>query len=314
MLRVKFSAFSIPDWARGLRRPLQLGLAAGILAAIGSLFMPNYYRSEARILPVEGKSALGSLGNLTTAAAALGLSMPGGGEDTNYVDILASRWMREQLLNTRFTFTTRFGRFGRPRPRVATLYEYLRQPNMDRAVREMGGVLMASRDPKTKLLSISVETRSPELSRDVARKACTLLESFVKTKGQTRGGYKALFAEARLKDARDEMGTAEDAFRNFTTGNRNYQTSMDPSIRLKGLRLESELKLRQQLVVTLAINREQALMEEKNDVPILNILDAGNLPVDKSKPPRGLLAMLTTFLVALGTWTYQNRERFIHRA
>jgi len=104
------------------------------------------------------------------------------------------------------------------------------------------------------------------------------------------------------------MSQAEEQFRLFLESNRNYLTSSDPSVRLKGARLEAELKLRQQLVTTLAMNREQALMEEKNDMPILNVMDYGNIPDEKSRPAR-LTMILVSFVLALGgTLVYQNRS------
>jgi hypothetical protein len=103
------------------------------------------------------------------------------------------------------------------------------------------------------------------------------------------------------------MDEAEDVLRRVLESNRNFQTSSDPSVRLKGSRLETELRLRQQLVTSIAMNREQALLEEKNDIPILNVLDPANLPIDKSKPARSIIVILVTLLVSLGTWAWQNR-------
>jgi len=298
----------LPPWALGLKRPLQIGLAAACVTAVVSLFMPNYYKSEARILPVETKSA-GGLGNLAAAAAAFGVGVPGAdGGDANFVDILNSRWMRESLLKSQFTFKERSWRFGTEKMRTQTLYDYLKVKNLDQGVRAVGAMLSASRDLKSKVLTLSVETRSPELSQQIAQRVAKLLETFVQEKGRTRGGYKAAFAEARLKEARDEMASAEEDFRRFLDGNRNYLASADPSVRIRGARLEAELKLRQQLVMTLAMNREQALMEEKNDIPILNVLDPGNLPVDKSRPARSSIVLLAFFLVSAGSWAWQNRE------
>lgn len=300
---------ALPDWALGLKRPIQLGFVAAVMTAVITLFMPNYYRSEVRILPVEAKGMSGGLGNLAAAAAAFGVGVPGGdGGDANFVDILNSRWMRENLLKCQFTFKARSWRFGAEKVVTQTLYDYLDVDNTDRAVKAMGEIYTASRDLKTKVLTLSVETRSPELSQQVARQAARLLETFVQEKGRTRGGYKAAFAEARLREARGEMAVAEEEFRKFIDGNRNYQISTDPSVRIRGARLEAELKLRQQLVMTLAMNREQALMEEKNDIPILNVLDSGNLPVDKSRPGRSKILIIAFFLVAVGTWAWLNRE------
>lgn len=282
----------------GLKRPVQIGFAAALLTALFTLFMPNYYCSEARILPVETKN-VGGLGNLAAAAAAFGVGVPGGdGGDANFVDILNSRWMRESLLKSQFTFKARSWRFSAEKTRTQTLSEYLKIKNLDQGVKEVGAMVSASRDLKSKVLTLSVETPSPELSQQIAQRTTKLLETFVQEKGRTRGGYKAAFAEARLKEARDEMASAEDDFRRFLDGNRNYVASADPSVRICGARLEAELKLRQQLVMTLAMNREQALMEEKNDIPILNVLDPGNLPIDKSKPARSTIVLLA-FVVTL---------------
>jgi len=297
------------DLKASLKKPLQWAFAAGVLTAVITLFLPNYYRSEARLLPVESKGLGGGLGGLATAAAAFGVSVPGGeGNDANFVDVLNSRWLKEQLLQTEFQYHARSWRFGAERLEKGTLYDYVDEKNMDRAVKKVGEVLSAARDLKSKVITLSAETKSPELSQQVVQRAGKLLETFLQEKGHTRGGAKALFAEARLAEARGEMDQAEEAFRRFLEGNRNYQTSGDPAVRLRGTRLENELRLRQQLVTTLAMNREQALLEEKNDIPILNMLDPGNLPIEKSKPARSIVVLLATLLVAAGGWTWLNRE------
>ena len=286
-----------------------MALAAGLVTAFATLFLPNYYRSEARLLPVEAKGIGGNLGGLASAAAAFGVSVPGGeGGDANYVDVLTSRWLREQLLLTEFQYHERAWRLGGEHLKKGTLFQYVDKANMDLALKELGTILSASKDLKSKMLFISAETRSPELSQLVVDRAEKLLEAFLQDKSRTRGGAKASFADARLAEARREMDEAETVLRQFLEGNRNYLTSADPSVRLKGTRLETELRLRQQLVSTLAMNREQALLEEKNDMPILNVLDGGNLPIEKSRPSRSIYVLMSTLLVGIGFWAWSNRE------
>ena len=225
------------------------------------------------------------------------------------VDILASRSLRELLLQTRFTFTVRTWYLGSEQTRDQTLYEYLEKKNQDRALKYLKKIITVTRDPKTKLITITVETESPQLSQLVAQRMVRLLDGYVVNTTKTRGGVKAAFSEKRLNESRMEMAKAEDVFRAFLDGNRNSLTSPDPGVRLKGLRLDNELRLRIQLVSTLAIAREQALLEEKNDMPILNVLDVGNLPIDKSAPPRSLYAALGLVLGTALCWTYMNRAR-----
>ena len=286
-----------------------VGFGAAILAAAYSLSLPNYYRSEAQILPLDGKGVGGGLGNLAVAAAAFGVGIPGtDGSDGSYVDILASRWLREQLLNTEFHFHYRTSRFGSEIEAKETLFKHLGAKNMDRGVSALNEVLFANRDQKSRLLSIWAETRSPELSQQIVRRATSLLESYVLERGMTRGGNKAAFAEQRMKDAQKDYDAAEEEYSQFMARNRNFRLSSEPSVLLKGLRLDAELRMRQQLVSTLALSREQALMEEKNDLPILNVLDVGSVPFEKSRPARANLVLAIFFLGTVATWGWTNRH------
>ena len=292
---------------KDFKRPAVFGLIAGLVMGIFSLTMPNYYRSEARILPVDARGGGSGLGGLATAAAAFGLSMPADGGDSNFTDILNSRSLREKLLETEFSFKFKRHRFGREDTFKGKLLDFLHVQNIDQGVEGLRGMIQIAADPKSKLLTLEAETISPELSRAVVARMLGLLEQFVQQKGRTRGGAKAVFASARLEEARQEMSQAEGDFRKFLEGNRNYQASTDPYIRLTGIRLEAELRLRQQVVTTLALSREQSMMEEKNDIPILNVLDAGNLPYDKSRPSRARTVLLAALVAGIGTLLWGKR-------
>jgi capsule polysaccharide export protein KpsE/RkpR len=278
-----------------------------VATALITLFIPNRYTSVARILP--GDSQSGSLGSLAMMAATAGLSLPNADSpDAAYVDILESRSVREALLNTRFRFHARSWRFGADQLKDETLYDYLGKPNIDKAVLALRERVSITRDLKTRLLTLSVETESPELSQQVAQRLVALLNDFAQTKARTKGSEKAAFAEQRLAEARTELGKAQAAFQRFLEANRNYALSADPAVKLEGARLEMEYRLREQLITTLAQNREQALLEAKNDMPILNVLDPGNLPIDKSGPARTITVLMTFLLVTLLAWAIRSRR------
>ena len=294
-----------------LVQSLWAGAAIALVVALCTLFIPNQYKSEARLLPAESRVG-GGLGAASMAAAAVGVSIPGQeGPDAAYLDILNSRSLREALLLTRFNYKARSWTLGAEQVREQSLFDYIGKPNMDRAMKALKDRITTSRDFKSKLITIVVETKNPELSQQVAQRITRLLDEFVVLKSQTRGSTKAAFSEKRLQEARQEMAQAEESFRHFLDGNRNFLLSPDPSVKLKGLRLENELKLRTQIVTTLAISREQALLEEKNDMPILNVLDPGNLPIEKSWPPRAMLIGAAFLLATVLGWLYLNRVVFM---
>jgi uncharacterized protein involved in exopolysaccharide biosynthesis len=289
----------------GLWSSLRLGLIAGLVTACITLFIPNRYASVARILPAPTQNQ--GMGSLALLAATAGATLPGADDPgASYVDILESRTVLEAVLNTRYQFHQRAWRFGSSASRDETLFEYLDKPNMDLAMLALKTHLSITRDFKTKLLAISVETKSPELSQQIARRLVQLLDQFAVEKARTRGTEKAVFTAERLDEERHALDVAQDAFQKFLEMNRNYATSPDPAIRLKGARLEMEYHLQQQLLATLALNREQALLDAKNDIPVLNVLDPGNLPVDKSGPARSFIVLFFMLLITVTSYALRQ--------
>ena len=266
--------------------PLRNGLVAGAVVTVVSLFLPNTYKSEVRILPADTRSSSGA-GGMAAAAAAVG--------------VIKSRWMQKTLVQATYRFRTRGFLFLPWTQREETLAQFFGTRSMDKAVAKVKNLVTVSRDLKTKLITVTVETTSPELSQQLAQNVTKALEGFVKEKAQTRGGNKAAFTAERLREAQGDYARSEKEFKEFLDAHRNYSTSAEPGIRLTGLRLENSLKLRQQVLTTLTLNYEQALLEEKNDMPILNTLDAGDLPTDKSGPSRSLLVVSAAIIVGLAT-------------
>jgi len=156
-------------------------------------------------------------------------------------------------------------------------------------------------------ISINVETRSPQLSQQVAQQAAQLLIEFVTTQQRTKGGAKARFVRQRVQDVEADIGRIEDTLRQFLQANRNYQTTTDPEVRLKGARLEFELQTKRQILIGLNVSLEQALQQEKDDTPLVNILDTGNLPIEKSRPGRAIIVLLVTAVTGIAMWTWDNR-------
>jgi tyrosine-protein kinase Etk/Wzc len=289
-----------------LRIPFRNAVLAALITAAISIFMPNWYRSEVRILPTPSQDQ----GNLHLLAATLGLGVPGLVQDptANYEDILKSRWVGEQLLQGVYSFHEPSWRFGRPVAFNEPLLGYLEAKDLDSGMRALQGVLKIQKDLKSGVITIAAETRSPELSQAIARRASEFLNRFLAEKTQTSGSIRAQYTEERLKDARSEYGRSESSLKDFLETNRNYQISADPAVRLKGARLEMDLELRKQILTTLSLSREQALLDAKNDTPVLNVLDPGNLPIEKSRPSRGLLVIAMFLLVGLVTFSYLCRD------
>lgn len=286
-----------------IRRPLLVALIAGIVAAGASLFLNQHYLSSVSVLPATTKT---SGAGLLATAGALGLGGVGN-DETPYIEVLQSRWLAERLLTAPREFKMGWGLFGSSKPYKQSLLEYMDNPNMDRAVRLLPGIYSVNQDMKTGLLTIGVETRSPQLSQQVAQHAGQLLAEYVTERQQTKGGAKSRFIRKRIQELKTDALAAEAKFVQFLQSNRNYQTTTDPAIRLTGARLELELQTRRQVLTGLELSLEQALQQEKDDTPLVNILDPGHLPTEKSRPARALIVLLVMAVVGIATGVWDNR-------
>lgn len=299
---------------RAVLKHLKVGVSIALLGAVITLFIKDSYISEVRLVPAEGNE-LGNLSGLPAAAAALGVGAGGSEDPSNlFMEVFDSRWLNEEVLKTTYTFNLRSWRFGAQEPQKRTLFEQLKVKNMDRAVMKMDGLMKPVRDPRTKRVTLTVETSSPDLSRAVALRATELLQEFLRERTQSTGRLKARFTAGRLKEAEGNYLEAESRLRTFARTNHGYAQSSDPGIRLEGLRLEQDLQLRRQLVTTLAISQEQALLDEKNDTPQVTVIDAANLPEEKSRPRRSVIVILIFMLAVAGSFSWENRDALLERA
>lgn len=292
----------------GLRKALTTGVVLAVVMATLSLYLPNRYTSQVRLLPKDPRGVGGGLGAVAFAAEALGM----GGVDMDdpgmaYLDILGSRRVGEALLSRTYRFGERKWLFGDWHEHTEPLLSYLGARNLDLGLRQLNDLLDPQRDLKSGLITIAATTTSPELSQQLAQGAARELEDYILQHSQTQAGAKAKFAAFSLARAEAEERQAEQDLEGFLMQNRDYQNSANPAVRLRGARLDSKLQLRQQLVANLAMSRDQAQLEEKDAIPVLNVLDPGQLPLEKAGPPRALLMLGAFFLGGLGSLGWRHR-------
>ena len=293
-----------------LRRPALVALLAGMLAALVSALLPDYYRSEARILSDTGHAG-GNAMRTGVWAPSAPPEIPGSREDGPtiiYADILRSRRLAEQLLLGEYEYACRSWRFGKARRVRGTLLAYLKARSLDRAMGSLRSMLAVQRDLKSGLLTLSVESRAPELSMEVVNRATEGLREIVVELSQAAAVNKARFTLERLEEVKGKYAEMGQAFQRFQDANRTWETSPAPNIRFQGSQLKEGLDLWRQVVTNLSLNHEQALLEAQNDTQTLLLMDPGNLPVEKSKPARSLIVFAFMCGAGVGSWIRFNRS------
>ena len=299
-----------------LRLPIALTLAAGVVSAGLSILMPNYYKSEVRILSDSGTGGSGGSPRAGVWAPIATPETTGSREDGPtiiYADILKSRRMAEHLLTTEYDYQIPRSRFG-PKVRVqGTLLSYLGVRTLDKGIGPLKSILVVQRDMKSGLLTLTVETRSPELSLAVVRNAAVSLRTFLVELSQATGKSKAAFTQDRLDEVRAKYDEIGREYLRFEEANRGWQDSPSPAVHFRGTRLKEDMELWKQVTTNLTLNHEQALLEARNDTQSPLILDPGNLPGDKSRPARAFIVFASMFAVGLVSWVVTNRAIVYHR-
>ena len=297
-----------------LARPAIHACLAGLVTAAGTLLLPNRYRSEVRILSDYGHAGGGAqlrTGVWAPTAPPEPFGTREDGPTVIYADILRSRRMAEQLLLQDYDYGWKD--FGRPRRTRGTLLAYLGAPGVDQALGPLKRLLTVQRDPKSGQLTLAAETRSPELSLQVVRKASEVLDGVLVDLSQAAGRNRARFTLDRLEEVKARYADLGREFQQFQDGNRNWETSPDPGTRFRGGRLKEDLDLWRQVVTNLTLNHEQALLEAQNDTQTVLLLDPGSLPAGKSGPARGLIVFTVAAAVGAGSWTIRNRGAIARR-
>lgn len=289
-------------------RILKHAFVAAVLVALGSLALPNRYRSEVLVLPRTGQSG----SSLAAMAAMVGFPGMGKSEDgAQYGEIVKSRWNAERLLDATYTFTYQPWYFAKVQSRQETLASFLkvREPkDRESALRTVQGWLKTQRDPKSGVVRIEAEVPSPELAQQVLDRAVAGLEEALKAQGWTEAAAKADYARERLQEARLQEETARQALEAYAKAHVNFAQSPDAGVRSKGERLVADLALRRQVVATLTLGYEQAELDARNTVPVLSRLAPAYRPLVKSAPSRARLVILGALLAAAATagWLYRR--------
>ena len=259
------------------------GVAA--LFGLGLAFvLPKRYTSTGSFVPEErgGVKNLGLLGGLVGQLDVLG----GGGSESPdfYQRLLTSRQLRTRILTTEFgghTLVDYYHTSGRP-------------DSLEKASKKFAKDYSVSVDRVTRIVTLDMELKSPELARAVAQHMLQAVDSFNSTIRRTMAGERRRFVEKRFNEAAAQLDAAERDLRDFNM--RNRSTTDAPSLQFERGRLERRTLLASNLHQTLAQQLQTARIDEINDTPVISTIDPPSLPVRPSSPHRIVLALVSSFI------------------
>jgi uncharacterized protein involved in exopolysaccharide biosynthesis len=226
---------------------------------------------------VRPQTSNASMSRVSGLAAQFGLTLPGapvGDPVRFYAELLQSREVLTQAVQTRYTIARKWGSSDSLHGSFLELYKVKGVDSTDRVGRgrdRLKALMTVTTDREAGFVRMKLVTKWPDLSLDLAKAILALTNSASIGKQQYQAEAERSFAERRLKDADSALAAAEGDLEQFLAGNRQYRNS--PLLTLEFERLQRRVDLRQQVALTLAQAYEQARIDEVRDTPVLMIVD-----------------------------------------
>lgn len=279
---------------RGRSLVMVAALLVSAAVIVVTLARPRTYSVVTSFVP-QGR-ATGS--NLSGLAAQFGITLQGGEGAQSpqfYVDLLRSREILRGLADTQFAVRTDT---GLATGTLADLYRVRAATpalRREKAIDRLRDDVASSVAQKTGVVTLTVTTRSADLSYQIGERMLALLNRYNLETRQSQAAAERRFTEQRLAEVRAELRAAEDRLQAFLQRNRVYRSS--PELVFEFERLDREASVRQQLVASLTQAYEQAKIDEVRDTPVITMVERPEIPV---RPDRRLLLQKALLGLAVG--------------
>jgi uncharacterized protein involved in exopolysaccharide biosynthesis len=135
-------------------------------------------------------------------------------------------------------------------------------------------------------VQLGVTMRDPELAAAVANRMVELVNEYNLRRRQSSSREQRRFLAARVDEAQRELRAAEDVQSAFLLRNRRFVGS--PLLSEQAARLERDVRMKQEVFITLSKSLEEARVAEVRDTPMLTIVDHAT-PPDRATNPRPAL-------------------------
>jgi len=279
------------------RRRIFLGVFLLVIFAtiVLLIFTPTLYIAVATILPPPGGGGDSDLLALTGLSAKyLGGSPSSSGDMYQlYKEILKSKRVIYKMLTRKFNIENS--------KTTLSLLDILDVQGSSHAIRLERGykIILSSMlkikiELESKMTKIFIESTEPQLSADIANTFLEELEAFNKITNTKRATENRIFIEGRLEDTSILLVTAEKKLQIFRETNKRIEKS--PQLQLGQGRLAREIRVQEEIFLTLKKEHEMNKIEEVKNLPLIRILDKSVAPISKSKPMRFRVMAFGTFL------------------
>lgn len=272
-------------------RKLFIFIFTSVFIIIGIIYVffiaTPLYRATTTLYPTNQEKSTSS--QLQVLATQFGFGGISSSDNYNITDVVKSRMIIKKIIDKKW-------KTSKNNNKEVYLYDFwdIKGANAwirkEKTIERIKELISVEKDKETGLISISILTEEPQLSADIVNYIVVEATNYIIEAQQKSGAEKRIFIEQRLVETKNELNNAEEALKEFREKNRAiFET---PELQLEYERLLRNIDIKLEIYLTLQKQKELALIEEKKDTPIINVLDIGEMPLKKAKPHRAVLLII----------------------
>ena len=256
-----------------------LGVFICVLATgIYSKTRPPKYTASAKFLPSRNPEMTSRMGTLIGTSGRVE-SLENNVTSEYYTELLTSSPFLERIVRRKF-FSQKMGG-------EADLVSYYgdriekETELLNRVVDTVGKQLEVSTHRTTKVITISYSTAEAELSAAIVNAFLDELIQYNQDIKDTKARQNREFIENQLEENRKLLKEAEVELAEFTSKNKKIAT---PNLEVELDRLKRNVKVQEEVFITLKKQVELAKIEEQEKKPVIEIIEKASVPLHKSNP------------------------------
>jgi uncharacterized protein involved in exopolysaccharide biosynthesis len=256
----------------------------------GYLAVPQY-EASVLLLPSRTDRTPVGLGQFAGLASSFGVNLGVPSVSVAYPDIIQSRRVQERVLDRKYDIDEAGS---------VTLQEYFCPTDMPplemraAALGNLGARVRVGVDKQSGVIRLSVNMPEPKLAVAVAE---AFVQELIRVEERMRvdvARYNKEFISHRLSEASVALQIAENALKLFR--DQNVRLGGDPELLLQAARLEREMRIQEEIYLTLTQQHELAKLEEERQHVGIQVIDPAKEPFHRSSPILLRRLMLSGFL------------------
>jgi uncharacterized protein involved in exopolysaccharide biosynthesis len=282
---------------RGWRWFVGFPLGCVIVVVLGSLLLPPKYTTTVSFSPVTTQASAGTLVGL---ASQFGVALPGQDATASpefFADLVHGPEILQRLATKSYKAVVNQDTV------LGTLVDFYSIDEGDNgrtlaaAIDKLGDDILRVRAKRTTgVVSITVTTKWPDLSREIGEELVRLVEAYNLKSHQARADAEYRFMSQRLDTTELELRSAENRLQAFLQSNREFRS--DPRLLFEYDRLSRDVSMRQSVFTTLMQNAENARIEAVRNTPSLALVQPPAQPL-RSDPLQLPLRVVVTLMFAM---------------